>query len=73
MNRHIKLTRSQKEAAEVWIFDPMSERFPGTLSGSGLIVKHEDLEEARRVLCVAIESCTDSESFKDLSALAIRL
>ena len=73
MDRHIKLTQSQKEAAEVWLFDPMAEQFPGTLSGLGLTVKPGDLEEARQALGTAIESCTDSEALEALSALANRL
>lgn len=73
MDRHIKLTRSQKEAAEVWVFDPMAEQFPGTLSGLGLIVKPEDLEAARQWIRTVIESCTDSDARQDLSALVNRL
>lgn len=73
MDKHIKLTRNQKEAAEVWLLDPMTESFPGTLSGTVLVVKLEDLEAARDVLGTTIESCTDSEALEGLSALANRL
>ena len=73
MDRHIKLTRNQKEASEVWLFDPMSEPFPGTLSGLALVVKSEDLDTARRSIRNAILVCTDSEALEDLSTLANRL
>lgn len=73
MDRHIKLTQSQKEAAEVWLFDPMSESFPGILSGSVLLVKPENIDAARQAICGAIDACTDADALQDLSALTNRL
>lgn len=73
MAKHIKLTQSQKEAVEVWIFDPMYEGFPGTLSGLGLLVEPENLEAARQALAQVIRICSDADALKDLSALANRL